>query len=141
MFFKLIAEEFSANLRLLEIFNRNVIKLSYSKVKQAIYSHNQKLLSANKPERNESDCSCRNKNTCPLLENFLAKSVMYQASVTTTNNSKAMAAYVELTKINVKTKYSSNKSTFDDTSKCHTTELSSYIWDPKESKTDYHITW
>ncbi|XP_067937138.1 uncharacterized protein [Watersipora subatra] len=143
-FFKLIDEEFSTDHKLHKIFNRNIIKLSYScmnNVKQAINSHNQKLLSLNHQETTNPGCNCRNKNTCPLPDNCLAKSVIYQASVTTTDNNKPVTTYVGLTENSFKTRYNLHKSTFNDISKRYSTELSSYIWELKESSTDYNIAW
>lgn len=144
IFFKLIDEEFNSNHNLHKIFNRNTIKLSYScmdNITKAINSHNQKLLSC--PEQNNVDtgCNCRDKSICPLPDKCLTQSVIYQASVTTTNNIKPIATYVGLTENKFKTRYNNHKTTFNNISKRHSTELSSYIWELKETNISYNIKW
>ena len=95
-FLTLVDKHFPKDHKLRKIFNRNTIKISYScmnNTKQIINNHNKGILNppihtdktANNATGNKTG-KCRQKNTCPLNENCLQSSVIYQAMVKRKDN-------------------------------------------------------
>ena len=66
-------------------------------------------------------------------------SVIYQATVTTEGN-RPTETYVGLTENSFKTRYASHKSSFRDTNKRLSTELSTHIWHLKDPKLEFNVT-
>ena len=67
VFFKLLHKHFPKSNKLLKIFNRNTIKISYSCMKNLnsiISGHNNSVLKSTKDDSRL--CNCRNQNNCPL---------------------------------------------------------------------------
>ena len=92
-----------------KIFHRNALKLSYScmpNVHQIITAHNKTVLDKQtKPSENPpKECNCRQKESCPLRGKCLTESVVYQATVTRTDN-QHKETYVGLTEGAFKTRY------------------------------------
>ena len=85
-------------------------------------------------------CNCRRPADCPIAGNCLRSSVVYQATVTT-EDSKADQTYVGLTETSFKTRFANHKSSFNDPSKRLSTELSKHVWNLKEAKLKFRITW
>lgn len=113
-------------------------------VKNIIDGHNKKIRENNtnneEQEKSQRTCNCRKPNECPLNGNCLMKSVIYQATVTTSDdNSKE--TYIGLTKNEFKERYNGHKSTFNNKNKRHSTELSKHIWSLKEQQKDFKIEW
>ena len=142
-FLRIIDEEFPANHSLRKIFNRNTVKISYScmpNVKQAVDGHNKANLSQTSTSY-ENTCNCRNKERCPIDRNCLAKSVVYQATVSTDDN-RPSQTYVGLTENTFKTRFNNHKASFNSYQKRNSTELTSkYVWDLKRENVDYSIKW
>ena len=95
-FLQLIDTHFPKDHPLHPIINRNTIKMSYRNtpnIKKIISSHNTKLL---KSEKSEPPCNCQ-KNPCPLPGQCRAKSVIYQATVTTQQNPPQTETYIGMT--------------------------------------------
>ena len=66
-FLNLLGHSFPKSNKLLKIFNRNAVKVSYSckeNMSSIIISHNMKLIKNN--ATNTKPCHCRSKSTCPL---------------------------------------------------------------------------
>ena len=82
------------------IFNRNTLKLSYSRmpnVKSTTHAHNKCLLKQTNPSESISGtslCNCHKKEDCPLENQCLTRGIIYQATVTTEQGSEC---YVGLT--------------------------------------------
>ena len=75
--------------RLHKIFNRNVVKLSYScmeNVSQIIKKHNKRVTKKN--ERSIATCNCRDKNNCPMNGDCRVENLMYKFLVSATEKSK-----------------------------------------------------
>ena len=131
-----------------KIFNRNTLKLSYScmpnlkskidKHNKSVYNSSQEVAGNNNSQNQPRTCNCRNRQLCPLDGNCLSKSVVYQATVTTQHKSES---YVGLTETEFKTRYTNHKASFNHSSKRNTTELSKYIWQLKDSNTDFELKW
>ena len=92
----------------------------------------------NDNHQNDKKCNCRTKADCPLDNNCLVKNVIYQATVTTTT---ATNTYIGLTETEFKTRYRNHVTSFRQDRYRNATELSKYIWDLKDSDTEYNIKW
>ena len=143
-FFKLIDKCFTSGHKLRKIFNRNTLKLSYScmpNVKQIIDGHNKTILK--KAEQQDQDnldrtCNCRKKEECPLNRECLTKEIVYQATV---KSQESTETYVGLTSNEFKTRWRNHKISFNKESRKNETELSKHIWQLKDRKQEYDITW
>ena len=97
-----------------KIFNKHMLKLSYSCVhnmKSFISSHNKALLSdyhQSQTQTNDKECNCRKKDQCQLDGKCLTKNVVCQAAVTTQTSSDS---YVGLA-TNFKERYRNHTASF-----------------------------
>ena len=140
-FLKILGDEFPTNHILRKIFNRSTVKISYScmpNLKQKINAHNVSIL--RQSQQTASTCNCRKPADCPLNGNCLKSSVVYQATVSTSDDKPAQT-YVGLTENSFKTRFANHKSSFKDPKKRLSTELSKHIWQLKESNTKFQIAW
>ena len=85
-FLKLVDKHFPKDGPLNKIFNRNIIKISYScmpNIDSEITKSNLKVIDESKNEKNnKTTCNCRIKALCPVEGKCLTKSVIYKATVT-----------------------------------------------------------
>ena len=144
-FLNIIDKEFPPEHILHSIFNRSTVKLSYScmkNIKTIIDTHNKKLLAIpNQPVDNAPPtriCNCRVRSACPLDGECLTTSIVYQATVTTTNKTET---YIGSTATDFKARLYNHSASFKHSSKRTSTELSKYIWSLKHSNTSYNIKW
>ena len=136
----LLDRHFPKNHELHKICNRNTIKISYScmdNMEKLIKAHNAKLINTHTQQKHPT-CNCRNKENCPLPGQCTANNIIYEAKVTTQHSFKT---YIGLTSNTFKTRYSSHKTSFNNQRHMNDTELSKYVWDLKETGTQYKITW
>ncbi len=120
--------------------NSNATIINNNSNNNTINSNSSNNNNATTNAKENKTCNCRHKNTCPLNENCLQKSVIYQATVTRQDNNTA-ETYVGLTENEFKTRYRSHTSSFRHNKHRHSTELSKYIWKLKDENTDYTISW
>ena len=144
-FLQAVDECFPPNDCLYKIFNRNTLKLNYScmpNVHQIITAHNKTILDKQikASENPTKECNCRYKESCPLQGKCLTESVVYQATVTRKDNQQK-ETYVGLTEGPFKTRYNNHTSSFRNEKHKHSTELSKYIWQLKQSSVEYSIRW
>ena len=151
-FLALVDKHFPEDHKLRKIFNRNIIKISYSHMnntEQIIDNHNNCILNSSKHINDTADntntkdtktCNCRQKNTCPLNGNCLQSSLIYQATVTRKDNSTT-ETYIGLTENDFKTRYRNHTASFRHTNLRNSTELSKHIWTLKENNINYYISW
>ena len=144
-FLNILDDEFPENHVLHKIFNRNTMKVSYScmpNVKQTIDGHNKSILRMDDPQKKTQNngCNCKSPNKCPLPGKCLAKSIVYQATVTT-NDNKPDQTYIGLTSNTFKTRFANHKTSFTNVKKKHATELSKHVWQLKDKHIDYKIKW
>ena len=85
-------------------------------------------------------CNCRKPAECPMDGNCLKESVIYQATVTTDDNNPPQT-YVGLTENSFKTRYSNHKTSFSNSNKRFSTELSKHIWHLKDNESKFKVTW
>ena len=143
-FLKLIDKHFPQNNPLHTILNRNTIKISYScmpNMKQIISGHNRAILSKHSTNNNDNNnCNCRNPTQCPLNNQCLTKSIVYQAIVTNTNTGKE-ETYVGLSENTFKTRFTQHKASFNNNNKRNSTKLSQHIWNLKDNSNTYTLKW
>ena len=140
-FLKILDEEFPKDHVLHKIFNRNTVKISYScmsNIKHNIDGHNKSVLS--KKNVTTRNCNRRKWADCPMNGNCLKQSVVYQATVST-NDGRPVQTYVGLTENSFKTRFANHRASFSTASKRHSTELSKHIWQLKDTKTDFKVSW
>ena len=145
-FFQLLNNCFPKTNKLNKIINKNTIKLSYSCMKNIetiIASHNKKILNTHEKEpgakQTSTDlCNCRNKDSCPLKNECLQKSVIYEAKVTQDSTENT---YIGVTENTFKTRYNAHTSSFKLPHKRNDTTLSEHVWDLKESGKQFTIDW
>ena len=141
LFLNLVRKIFTKNHPLYKIFNNKTIKLSYSclpNIKNQINAINRKLL--NEPQTNQQTlCNCRNKTKCPLNGECLAKNIIYEAKVTTSDSEERI--YVGSTGNTFKERFGGHKSSFNNVSKRKSTALSEYIWTKRDNNIECEIKW
>ena len=81
---------------------------------------------------------CRNKDQCPLDNQCLTSSKVYNAQVTTNSATKN---YIRLTEGTFKQRFSQHKATFKHRKYTNSTELSKYIWKLRDYNQDFNIKW
>ena len=142
-FLNLVCKHFPKNHRYNKIFNKNNIKVSYSctdNLQTIIKKHNRKILQSSKTPSTESNCNCRKKNDCPLKNNCLTSSVVYNANETTESDPIGKN-YIGLTEGTFKQRYTQHKLSFRNRNYSNSTELSKHIWTLKDSNTNFTINW
>ena len=143
-FLNLIENCFPPNHKLRTLFNKNNLKLSYScspNIKQIIDGHNKTILRQNTPPEEKTPpkpCNCREPNKCPLKGECLVKEVVYQATITTAESTET---YVGLTATEFKTRWRNHQMSFKHENKKNDTELSKHLWQLKDQKKDFTISW
>ena len=126
---KLVQKHFHKRHRYRKIFNNNTIKLSYSctpNVKYLIKQHNSGIMKSetNTNKKKKRDCNCRNKNSCPLDGKCLVECMVYEATVSTTNQTNT---YFGLAEGSFKSRYYNHTKSFRLRRYEHDTEFSKYI--------------
>jgi hypothetical protein len=99
-------------------------------IKQTIDGHNKTKLSQTAITSEESTCNCKKKEECPMSKKCLVESIVYQATVSTNDNSPPQT-YFGLTENSFKTRYYNHKTSFTLYEKRNSTELSKYAWQLK----------
>ena len=83
-------------------------------------------------------CNCREPNKCPLKGECLVKEVVYQATVITAESTET---YVGLTATEFKTRWRNHQMSFKPENKKMTSQLSKHLWQLKDQKKDFTISW
>ena len=83
-------------------------------------------------------CNCKVPDKCPLKGQCLVKEVVYQATITTAESTET---YVGLTATEFKTRWRNHQMSFKSESKKNDTELSKHLWQLKDQKKDFAISW
>ena len=140
-FLKLVDKHFKQHPVLKKVFNRSTVKISYcnsKNMKSKVDKHNRKVLES-QVEDNSPSCNCRDKASCPLLGNCLAKSIVYSAEVEVPNKSKMY--YYGLTEKTFKERYGKHKSSLKHEKYRTDTELSKYVWKLRDEGIEPIIKW
>ncbi len=143
-FLNLVDKYFPKDHKLRPILNRNTVKISYScmpNMKNIISQHNKSVEKKNEPqEPQQSNCNCMNPNQCPLDNQCLTKSIIYQATVKRKDNGKG-ETYIGLTANEFKTRHRNHLTSFRCEHHKTDTNLSKYVWSLKEKRIEYTIRW
>ena len=142
-FRKLISKHFPKTHRFHSIFNKNNLKISYScteNMASIINKHNKKILNTKTPTPALKPCNCRIKEDCPLNNNCLTTNIVYNAKVTT-NEDTTGKNYIGVTEGTFKQRFTQHKLSFKNKKYSNSTELSKYIWQLKDNETDYRVQW
>ncbi len=145
-FLKLIDKHFHKDHKFHKLFNKNNIKVSYSctdNMGTIISKHNKKVINntttTTNPTSNKT-CNCQKKDECPLNNNCLTSSIIYNAQVTTDEDTTGKN-YIGLTEGTFKKRYTQHKQSFRNRKYANSTELSKHIWDLKDKNKDYRVQW
>ena len=92
------------------------------------------------PAKMSHGCNCRQKTTCPLENNCLTPSIVYNAKVTTTEDPMGKN-YIGLTEGPFKQRYTQHALSFRNRHYANRTKLSKFIWRLKDSNTAFEIKW
>lgn len=143
-FFSILDRHFPAHHRLHKIINRNTVKLSYCcmpNVGQILKAHNKKVTQQNHPDNVQQDkaCNCRDSSKCPMQGKCQTKSLIYQATVKTSD--KKSFTYIGLTEHQFKKRWYNHCQSFKHRKYENSTELSKLIWKLKDCSTSYDISW
>ena len=100
-FFRLLQKHFPSHHRLHKNCNKNKVKLSYCcmpNIKSIITGHNNKILdTADNPNRAAVEwCNCRSPDICPLDVNCCVSSVVYKATLASSNPPKNIMVAAQL---------------------------------------------
>ncbi len=139
-FLRLLSKHFPKEHRYHKILNRNNVKVSYScmpNVGTIIKSHNSKITRTAEPTT-ELKCNCRRKEECPLNGRCQHKALIYEATITSGDVKKT---YIGLSGGNFKERFNNHTKSFKNEKYKKETELSKYVWDLKNRKVNYCITW
>ena len=80
-FLKLVKKRFPRNYSFHKIFNKSIIKISYSFMRNTSLIIASINISVLRPEAKEYACNCRNKESCPLHNQCLTPKVISEAIV------------------------------------------------------------
>ena len=102
-------------------------------------AHNKAHLVA-KPSEEERKCNCRKKDSCPLQNECLTKSVVYKATVSEQNTTNEKVCFGQ-TENSFKQWYNAHTQSFRHDKHRTNTELSKFIWNLKDNEKAYEIKW
>ena len=108
---------------------------------QAIINRHDKTLLAKKGNVNTTSsktCNCRVKADCPLQGNCLVKSIVYQATLESSDGPKI---YYGSCSTSFKAWFYNHNQSFKHPKKRHATELSKAVWKEKDRGLSPKITW
>ena len=103
-----------------------------------IRQHNSSKKTENENFAGGKSCNCRIKDNCPLHGKCQVESVVYKATVTTTNDEKD---YIGLTAQTFKQRYYSHQHSMRDNKYRNSTSLSQHVWVLKDQGIDFSIQW
>ena len=142
-FFRLVDRHFPKKSKLHKIFNWNTLKVSYScmpNTSTLIKAHNNRMRrneTHQQAENNKgSECSCRNKDNCPLDGKCQTRSIIYKATVVSGEEERK---YIGLTEDPFKQRYANHMSTFTHEKNEKSTELAKHVWKLKRRNEQYQI--
>ena len=140
-FFKLLQLHFPKQHPLHSIFNRNMVKLSYScstNMDNILKAHNAKMLLKDENKDDHKTCKCRDKATCPVANKCLTTNVVYKATV---QYEVKTQHYIGMTENLFKTRYTLHKSSLRHSKHRNQMELSNLIWTLTDKGMSYKLSW
>ena len=109
-------------------------------IKSIINAHNKKLM---KPpiEQQSKTCNCIKKDLCPMNNNCLSSSIIYQATITSNTQNYNEKVYIGLCETTFKKRYANHKKSFTTEKYKNSTALSTEFWNIKEANGQPKVTW
>ena len=139
-FLKLVSKHFPKSHVLHKLINRKTVKMSYRNspnMKKIISAHNQKVMRKSENPVEEAMCNCK-KYACPLEGKCQTNNMVYQATVKSETDKQT---YIGLTATTFKKRWANHQTSFDHQTHRKNTSLSKYIWQLKDSRTQFSIEW
>ena len=122
------------------MFIRNKVKISdLPNIKSIINIQNKKILCPS-PTIGRRTCNSINKPESPKNQKCLSNNILYQASISTDENSEN-EVYHRICETTLKLLYANHKKSFNHTNCKSDTELCNKFWKIKNSKRSLNITW
>jgi len=112
-----------------------------SNVKSIINSHNKKVLTPPIEQQNNKTCNCIKKELCPMNNNCLASSIIYQATITSSLQNYNEKVYIGLGETTFKKRYANHKKSFTTEKYKNSTSLSLEFWRIKALNGQPKVTW
>ena len=137
-FLRLIDHHFPPGSTLHPLVNRKKVKLSYRclpNLKSEIAKHNFKILNQENPNP-PPVCNCQDKSKCPLPGKCTIKSLVYRATVRSTEEK-----YVGLTANTFKQRYGGHKANFSNPADRTKSTLAGHIWSLKDQNEEPELDW
>ena len=129
VFFKLLHKHFPKTHKFYKIFNRNTVKLSYSRMRNMACitaSHNKTIL---RPNIQDYGYNYRKMSECAMQSKCLTPNIIYEATVT------------RLCETSFKERYHNHTRSIRLQSYSKDTELSKYVWELKNENKIPFIKW
>ena len=142
-FLQLIDTHFPPNSKFHKIFNRKTVKVSYGcmpNIGSIISGHNKNILEENKPLQ-RGGCNCNNRENCPLNGECLTGNLMYEGTVSSSEENYPDKQYVGISEPIFKTRFGNHSRDFRDEDYANTTELSKEVWKIKRRGFTPKVTW
>merc|ERR1711954_482234 len=106
---------------------------------QAVSRHNKKLaIQEQAQEEQVQECNCLQGDKCPVGGQCLRGPLVYRAAVTTNNKTEF---YTGIAGNSFKERWDGHNSSLRHSDQRHKTTLSNYIWDLKDSGTNFNLEW
>ena len=135
-------KHFPSHHKLHKLFNRNIVKISYSclpNIKSIINAHNRKILYPS-PTIGRRTCHCINIPQCPQQQKYLSDNILYQGNINPIGESSETKVYYGICETTFKLRYANHKKSFNHRSRKSDTELSNKIWKTKSNKHSVNTT-
>ena len=107
-------------------------------MKTIVKQHNARVLKTSYVNNNDTQCNCCKKAHCPLNGACLTPSIVYRATVTLRNRTPRI--YIGMTEHDFKTRYRNHNLSFNNRRYSGCSTLSKFVWELKESNTDFQWT-
>ena len=141
-FLNLVNKHFPPHHKLLKIFNRINMKISYScmpNMKSKINIHN-KAVTNPQPSAQAKTCNCINRPKCPLNNNCIGNNVLYKTNVISMTKNYRNKLYNGVSETKFKSRYANHLKSFKNRKYKTDTELSNESWKLKEQNKNFDIS-
>ena len=129
----MVKKHFPRNNSFYKIFNKNTIKISYSCTRNIISITASRNKSVLPPKAKEYGCNRRNKESCPLQDQYLTPTVIYKTTVIN-NSEDEKRVYFSASDTTFQERHRNHTRDFNHERYSECTELSKYIWKLKRNK-------
>ena len=150
-FLRLIDKHFKQDNILHKIFNRKILKISYSctkNISQIINSHNNEIINEfhnrvnnNNINSKKIECICKSRSDCPMNGLCNLDNVVYQAIIYPKEDINDRKSYIGISSTNWKIRYGNHKFSFSHEHKKNQTALSKHYWGLKSKGLTPDIQW